>query len=244
LIHLKAQWAYGKEGNPKFNIPPNADVDFEIHLKDFEKAKQSWEMEDDEKLDLCEKWKQRGSEFFQQGKNKLAIVKYNSIVEYLQNETSLDGEKKHRRDNILTAAHNNLAMVYLKTNDTVEAIKECEKVFEVDAKNVKALYRWAQAYQNQNDFDEAIKGYDRVLELEPGNKAAQTNIVQCRSRLVDERKREKALFANMFDKLAKSDKSHIIEPEDATKPENGFNSESDKIEPMNVDDVHSNETKA
>lgn len=65
LLHLKSKWAYGKEGNAQFNIPPNADIDLEIQLKSFEKARQTWEMDDEEKLATAEKLKQRGTEFFQ-----------------------------------------------------------------------------------------------------------------------------------------------------------------------------------
>lgn len=38
-IHLKPSWGYGKKGSEKFNIPPNAELDFEIELKHFEKVK-------------------------------------------------------------------------------------------------------------------------------------------------------------------------------------------------------------
>lgn len=65
MVHVKSRWAYGKEGNAQYNIPPNADIDFEIHVKEFEKVKQSWEMEDDEKLEAADKQKQRGTEFLQ-----------------------------------------------------------------------------------------------------------------------------------------------------------------------------------
>lgn len=74
----------------------------------------------------------------------MAIAKYKVIIDLLQHETQLEGEKKTKRDALVTAAHNNLAVVYLKLGETMEAIKECDKVLEVDAKNVKALYRQAQ----------------------------------------------------------------------------------------------------
>lgn len=138
----------------------------------------------------------------------------------LQQETSWDGENGGKRNALLIATHNNLAMVYLKLGETTEAIKHCDKALEIDTKNVKALYRKAQvrwkssytpikeffqAYQNQNDFEEAIKEYQRVLDLEPSNKAARANISQCRSRSVEERKRQKAVYAGIFEKLAKLD---------------------------------------
>jgi FK506-binding protein 4/5 len=229
MIHLKSKWGYGERGNTEYNIPSNADIDFEIVLKSFEKAKQSWEMEEDEKMDAAEKLKQRGTEFFQQGKNKLAIAKYKGIIELLEHETGLEGEAKEKRRVFLIAAHNNLAMVYLKTNETAEAIRQCEKALTEDPKNVKALYRQAQAYQNQNDFEDAIKIYERVVEVEPNNKAAQANIIQCRKRLGEERTKQKAIFANMFEKLSKADDKtpgYEIHPNTSSESQNVEQSEN------------------
>lgn len=82
----------------------------------------------------------------------MAASKYKRILDLLQYETNYDGERKKRRDALYSAAHNNLAMVFLKTNETVEAIKHCEKVLELDPTNVKALYR-----RGQVNFDRHVK---------------------------------------------------------------------------------------
>ena len=54
--------------------------------------------------------------------------------------------------------------------EKAEAIRNCDKVLEKNPKNVKALYRKAQAQQMFKDFEEAIETYKIVLELEPENK--------------------------------------------------------------------------
>jgi len=216
-VHLAPVWGYGRKGNEKFNIPPNAGLDFEIELKNFEKAKDSWQMNSVEKLDESEKLKTRGTEFFQQGKNKLAVIKYQKIVDYLQHESSLEGEQKEKRDNLYRAAQLNLALVFLKQNETHEAIKHCEKVLEEDKTNVKALYRRAQAYQNQNDFDLAIKDYETVLTVEPDNKAAQGQIVICKKKMAELAQKEKKLYVNMFKNLSKDEDKEKVGKSSAEK---------------------------
>jgi len=35
---IKSKYAFKEQGNPEFNIPPNADVEYEVKLKNFEKV--------------------------------------------------------------------------------------------------------------------------------------------------------------------------------------------------------------
>lgn len=74
----------------------------------------------------------------------MAVTKYKRMVDMLQHETNLEGDQKEKRNTLYRAAQLNLALVFLKTNETAEAIKHCEKVLEEDKTNVKALYRRAQ----------------------------------------------------------------------------------------------------
>lgn len=36
LLLIKSRYAFKKEGNPKYNIPPSADVEYEVELQNFE----------------------------------------------------------------------------------------------------------------------------------------------------------------------------------------------------------------
>ena len=38
LLRISATHAYGAQGNAEFNIPPNADLEYEVKLKTFEKV--------------------------------------------------------------------------------------------------------------------------------------------------------------------------------------------------------------
>lgn len=50
ILYLKPSYAFGNAGKEKFQIPPYAELKYEVHLKSFEKAKESWEMSSEEKL--------------------------------------------------------------------------------------------------------------------------------------------------------------------------------------------------
>lgn len=78
------QYAFGSAGNVSIGVPPGAYLDYEIELRSFEKAKESWEMDQEEKIDHAKVCKDRGSEFFKQEKYRLAVKQYKKILDFLQ----------------------------------------------------------------------------------------------------------------------------------------------------------------
>ena len=36
------KWSFGAAGNPEFNIPGDASIDYELHLKSFTKVSNPW----------------------------------------------------------------------------------------------------------------------------------------------------------------------------------------------------------
>jgi len=71
LIKLKGGYA---KGHP--NAPDKAELHYEVELHDFVKEKPSWEMSNQEKIEAALKTKDKGNEFFKDGKYKAAIKKY------------------------------------------------------------------------------------------------------------------------------------------------------------------------
>lgn len=57
-----------------------------LNLKSFERAKESWQMDGEEKVDQSVTFKEKGTEFFKQGKYELAAKKYQKIIEFLEHE--------------------------------------------------------------------------------------------------------------------------------------------------------------
>jgi len=50
------------------------------------------------------------------------------------------------------------------------------QVLEVDSKNVKALYRRAQAYIETADLDQAESDLKKALEIDPSNRCVKSSV--------------------------------------------------------------------
>ncbi|CAK5037435.1 unnamed protein product [Meloidogyne enterolobii] len=196
-VTLKGRFGYGTQPPSEFGLNANETIIFTLFLKDFEK-----------KLIEALKFKERGTKFFGEGKYQLALSKYNAIVSLLEfaRPSKPDEEEgkqlTQKYEQTLIAAWLNIVLVNLKMGEKAEAIRNCDKVLEKKPKNVKALYRKAQAQQMFKDFEEAIETYKIVLELEPENKAAIQQIQECRHQLNILNERERKKFKGLFDRLA------------------------------------------
>lgn len=225
---VKSKYAYRAEGSVQHNIPPNADLEYEVEMKKFEKSKESWEMETGEKLEQCEISKSKGTEFFKANKFSLAIRYYKKILDYLKSEESLQGEEADKKKSLLLAAHLNLAMCYLKLKEDFQACKSCDEALQLDPKNEKGLFRRGTANLNLQNFDVALEDFKAVLEIDPENKAAKNQITVTNQKKKQVHEREKQMYSGMFKKLAATEpkKSDLEEAksdkkDSATKNENG-----------------------
>lgn len=63
-LYLKPNMAFGSKGSDELGVPANADVVYEVELKSFEKAKESWQLNGREKLEQSELLKNKGTELF------------------------------------------------------------------------------------------------------------------------------------------------------------------------------------
>lgn len=198
-----SRFTYGSDAPKEFNLPINAPIAFTLFLKDFEKAKASWELTDEEKIQEAERIRLRGNVFLKQGKLKLALNKYLSVVNLLEYSNPMDDKYKSDFEKQLISGRLNSALVHLKLGQNAESAKQLEKVLEKDPSNVKALYRLAQAYEGRKDFNEAIAEYKKILGIEPENKAAQQQILVCKNALAELRAVEKKRYHRLFEKLQK-----------------------------------------
>lgn len=174
---------------------------YDIHLKSFERAKESWQMNGEEKLDQSVIFKDKGTDFFKQGKYDLASNKYNKIIEYLEHEISLKGDKEVERASLLQAGRLNLAMCKIKINDWMEARNLCDKVIEENPSSVKGYFRRGEALSALNEHELALNDFEKVLELDAENKAAKNKVTICMHQIKINKEKEKKTFANMFDKV-------------------------------------------
>lgn len=229
-LNIKAAVAFGKEGCPEKKVPANADVVYEVELKEFEKAKESWEMDTEEKLSQSEIVKGKGTNLFKAGKFKQAVKYYQKVVDYLEYETSLEGDDADKRRALMLAAHLNMAQCQLKLQDNVAACEQCDKALELDSDNEKGHFRRGQAHLNKKDYEDAIADFKAVLAVDPSNKAARNQITIASQKIKQDKEKEKKTYAGMFQKFAdidsKKEKENPVAKENEKNADNSMDEDS------------------
>lgn len=205
VLHLQSRYGFGAEGQPEFKVGPDKDLEYEVTLKDFQRAKESWEMDLKDKLDLAPGVKYKGNQYFKGGHYYQAVVQYQRIISWLEMECGSGIEQHRRIKEFLVMAHLNLAMCFLKLKEFSQAIDNCNKVIEIDETNEKAWYRRGEARLLRNEFSLAMADFQRVLQVSPQNRAARSQISICQSKIREHDEQDKKTYANMFQKFAERD---------------------------------------
>ncbi|XP_070758431.1 peptidyl-prolyl cis-trans isomerase FKBP5 [Enoplosus armatus] len=205
VLYLKPKYGFGSEGKPEYKIGPDKDIIYEVTLKDFQRAKESWEMDLKEKLDLAPGIKHKGNQYFKAGRYHQAVTQYQRIVVWLEMECGSGVEQQKRiQDSILTS-HLNLALCFLKLKEFSQVVENCNKATELDKSNEKALYRRGVARLLRNEFSLAMADFQQVLQVNPSNRAARAQISICQSKIKEHHEQDKRTYANMFQKFAERD---------------------------------------
>jgi len=219
IIQLKPQFGFDSTGKEELGIPPNASLEYEIELKNFEKAKESWSMDADEKLEQAKMCKDKGTAHFKAGKYALAIKQYAKIVSYLEFEKTLKDEKLAERDALVLAAYLNQAMCCLKLNEYNITRDHCLKALEIDPKNEKGLFRMGQALLGMHEPESAKKQFETILQSDSNNKAASNQVVICNARIREQHQKDKKLYSNIFNTMAENDRLRALRNKKMEMPE-------------------------
>ncbi|RLV98732.1 hypothetical protein DV515_00010378 [Chloebia gouldiae] len=100
--------------------------------------------------------KEEGNEFVKKGNHKKAVEKYSESLKL----------------NKECATYTNRALCFLTLKQYKEAAQDCTEALKLDPKNVKALYRRAQALKELKDYKSSIADIKSLLKTEPKNTAA------------------------------------------------------------------------
>ncbi|XP_055336624.1 peptidyl-prolyl cis-trans isomerase FKBP4-like [Paramacrobiotus metropolitanus] len=221
--------AFGREGKPEWEIPGNAEVRYEITLLDFDKAKDTWSMNPDEKFETAERSKEKGSQAFTKGRHAAAIKHYERMKEMLAADAEFKDENEEKRKKMLAVSHNNLAAVHLKLGDLYAAKRATEEALTLDPNNIKGLYRKGTANFGLRDYEEAKRDFQRIVDLEPENKAAKQQLALLSKEMRAQADKDRKRFQGMFDKFAAEDSKGDNKPEVDVKT-NGSGSGDGKAE--------------
>ena len=69
---------------------------------------------------------------------------YNTVLEYLDSESSLEGEEQVKRNALVLAARLNLAACQLKIGDNSKVIEHCNEALDIQGDSTKAFFRRGQ----------------------------------------------------------------------------------------------------
>eukprot|EP01121_Diplochlamys_sp_Union-15-3_P013706 TRINITY_DN4290_c0_g2_i2.p1 TRINITY_DN4290_c0_g2~~TRINITY_DN4290_c0_g2_i2.p1 ORF type:complete len:417 (-),score=91.15 TRINITY_DN4290_c0_g2_i2:82-1332(-) len=191
--------AYGSEGNSLLGVPPNSTLNYEVHLKEFQKEKDSWEMDGfDEKYEAASKRKEQGNELFKNQLYQRAIAKYDKAIDLMAYEHNLKDDEKKKAQDLKIPCQNNLAMVYLKLKNYKKVIETCQKVLETEPNNVKALYRRGVAYSESGDWNQANDDFTKALEIDKDNVDVKREFLKLKNKMKLQDQKDRMTYQKMF----------------------------------------------
>ncbi|KAE8886502.1 hypothetical protein PF005_g9880 [Phytophthora fragariae] len=118
-----------------------------------------------EKLRACDEFRVLGNLFFKHGQYQRAAFHYHKALVYFEYVFTDTEEEEAQADALKLKLLLNFAACRLKTLHLDDAVHHANQALEIDADNVKALYRRAQAYRLKDEFDLAQQDITRAIEL-------------------------------------------------------------------------------
>ncbi|KAA0193554.1 hypothetical protein HAZT_HAZT000922 [Hyalella azteca] len=230
ILELAPLYGFGEAGCDKFKIPPDAHLKYTVTLLDFEKAKEDWEMSQEEKIDQAKIIKDKGTEYFKAGNYHLACLQYERVASLMSYDSGLSEEKKKENNALKLAGELNLAAAKLKLRRFAQAKEHASNALEQDPDNLKALYRRGQAFMELGELEEAAADLEKCVRLDPSNAAAKKLLVCVHKKIKEHKIKEKQIYAGMFDKFVKSDANRAAEARKAGVLKDGVGEWQDKVE--------------
>lgn len=205
LVTIPPEYAYGSTESKQdlAIVPPNSTVIYEVELVSFVKDKESWDLNNSEKIEAAGTKKEEGNALFKLGKYARASKRYEKAAKFIEYDTSFSEDEKKQSKQLKITCNLNNAACKLKLKDYKQAEKLCTKVLELDSRNVKALYRRAQAYTQLADLELAEVDIKKALEIDPENRDVKLTYKTLKEKIKEINKKDAKFYSNMFSKMTK-----------------------------------------
>ncbi|PPS19994.1 hypothetical protein GOBAR_AA00592 [Gossypium barbadense] len=239
LITIQPEYAFGSSESQQelAVVPANSTVYYEVEMVSFVKEKESWDMNAQEKIEAAGKKKEEGNALFKAGKYERASKRYEKAFRFIEYDSSFSDEEKQQAKLLKVTCNLNNAACKLKLKDYKKAKKLCTEVLELDDRNVKALYRRAQAYMELVDFDLAEADIKKALEIDPDNRDVKLEYRVLKEKIRQYNKKDAQFYGNIIAKMSK------LEQAKATKKESRHITIGRKVLVVSGWFLHQNDTK-
>ena len=209
LILASPEHGYGAKGlgaipgvPGSLPVPPDASLEWDLELVKLQKAKESWEMDEPEKIAAAESAKQAGNAKFKAGQFAAAVKKYSRALNFVEYDSGFGAEAKAQAAELKKACNLNLAAARLRTKDWEGAVTAADKVLERDGLNAKALFRRAQARLALQEFVEAERDARVALAEDPTAADLKLLLAKIKKEASAYDKKQAKTFNNLFGRMA------------------------------------------
>eukprot|EP01121_Diplochlamys_sp_Union-15-3_P021466 TRINITY_DN8708_c0_g1_i1.p1 TRINITY_DN8708_c0_g1~~TRINITY_DN8708_c0_g1_i1.p1 ORF type:complete len:321 (-),score=59.62 TRINITY_DN8708_c0_g1_i1:36-998(-) len=151
-------------------------------------------------LQAAHKLRLAGNELFKTQKFAEAIVKYGKALATLSTIRPNAAESEETNQ-AKVSCFLNKATCSLKLNKNRDAIVDCSKALEIDANNIKALFKRSQAYCSLKEFEEAKRDINLAAKLNPSDKEVQAQLTRVNQLYVSFKKKQQQTMSGMFRNL-------------------------------------------
>ncbi|KAM0064957.1 putative peptidylprolyl isomerase [Helianthus debilis subsp. tardiflorus] len=205
LLTIHPEYAFGStESHQEFaSVPANSTVYYDVELISFEKEKDLWELTTQEKIEASGRKKEEGNTLFKKQKYERASKRYEKALSFIEYDSAFTDDEKHQAKLLKISCNLNNAACKLKLRDYKQAVKLCTKVLDADGKNVKALYRRAQACIQLVDLDLAEMDIKKALQIDPDNRDVKLEYKLLREKVKEYNKKDAQFYGNIFAKMNK-----------------------------------------
>lgn len=183
------------------NIQLDKTLTFRIELLNFIHNQTSvWEQGSEDLINNAMLLKNQGVELYKTNSILWAFHKFSKALKLLIaviQENLNDDTRKIYKD-LKLACYLNLAACQMKTSNFMYVIFNCDKALQLEANNIKALFRRGVAYSNLTEYAKSIDDLSRTLSLDPRNKAASYHLKIAKERFIEHEKAYIEVVKKMF----------------------------------------------
>ena len=202
--------AVSAPGGPTAELSELAEAELEVELEllAFEKAKEPYEMDSVEKLAAQARAKARGNVHYGRGELKAAVRKYTDSNNKAPKPTDfapddMDAERKLASGKaVQLSSLLNLAACHLKLQQHSSAVLACTEALAIDGANVKGLFRRGQARHALGKDEEAKSDLLEAARRDPQNREVRKELEAVKVALSARDREDQKLFSKMLSPAA------------------------------------------